>query len=304
MAHAVEAAMSLLAQERWGTFGDRDAKAHGASRSYIKRKVDDGLWVRFAEGSLGYPDWPPSFERSTWASLHCACVGAQVGPWAAAAIYGIAGFPRTRLQVLVPHGSRHTNAIATVHQTRNMPPMVRFNGFPMASRERVLCEVASQVDARRLGLAVDDQLAKRTITLPRVERVFRSLAVPGWPGLKVMGAVLAERGDSYVPARSDLEREMRVIVGTIPDIAPIYEKQIGDPVEMPHQVDCVIEAPRKLIVETDGRAYHQRMKDMAIDRRRDRRAVRLGYPTFRYLYSEIVNDREGVRKEIMEFLFG
>ena len=301
--HAIDEAVQIVARDQWGTFGDRQAKSFGASRQFIARRLERRDWVRLAEGALGFPDWPPSYERSVWTSLHAGHAAALVGPLAAAALYGFKTFARNRFDLLTPHGTTHSNPIAVVTQTRHMPQMVRFNGFPMPPRERVICEIARKVGARRLGIAIDDQLVKKTMSLPRVERTFLGLAVPGWPGLTVMQEVLAERRDDYVPPRSDLERDLRLIVAMIPDIKPFFEKQIGDKIELAHQVDCVIEWPRKLILEADGRAWHQRVREMGLDRRRDRRASALGYTTYRYLYAEIVHDREAVRQEILAYLF-
>src|SRR5688500_6952124 len=106
--------MSLLAQDQWGTFADRQAKRAGASRTLIARRVDRGHWTRFAEGSLGFPDWPASYERSLWAALHCADELAVVGGRAAAALYGAIGFPRNTLELLVPFSARNRNPIALV----------------------------------------------------------------------------------------------------------------------------------------------------------------------------------------------
>ena len=71
---------------------------------------------------------------------------------------------------------------------------------------------------------------------------------------------------------------------------------------MVHIVDCVIEDPVKLILEADGRTYHERLDDMERDRKRDRRASKLGYPTFRYLYGELTQNRQAVRDEILDFI--
>ena len=302
--HPVDRAIAAYAQQHWGTFSYRVARELGASRTFIARRMEQGAWHRFAEGSFGFHDWPASYERSLWAALHAATQGTLVGGWAAAAIYAFTGFPRTKFELLVPHGTRHLNPIALVRQTRRMPEPTTYQGFPIPARERVLCDLARQVGGRRVGRALDDLLAANKVSLAKVQRTFLELASPAWPGLRVMAAVLAERGEEYVPTRSELERELRGLIATIPGVEVAYEKQIGDPVELVQQVDCVVERPRKLILEADGRTWHQRQQDMLTDRRRDRRAAALGYPTFRFLHAEIVGDRATVRDEIAAYLLG
>ena len=302
--HPVDEAVALYAQDHWGTFSYRKARELGASRTFIARRLEQDRWLRFAEGSLGLPGWPASFARSMWKASNAARPGSIVGGWSAAALYNFTGFPRNRLELLVRHGTRHDNPIALVRQTRRWPEKIEtVEGFEVPTRERVVCEVARQVGPKRLGRAVDDLLVAQKISLPRLQTMFLSLAAPRWPGLKVMGAVLASRSEEYVPTRSELEREMRRIIATIEGVEVSFEKQIGDPIDMRHQVDCVIESPVRLIVETDGRTWHERREQMARDRQRDRRALALGYPTHRYVYEEVVHRREDVRNEIIDYVF-
>lgn len=302
--HRIDEAVIEYAEDHWGTFPDRKVIELKGSRMYIARRLGKGTWLRLAEGALGLPGWPVSFQRSLWTAVHAAPVTALVGPLSAAALYDVTGFPRNRFELLVPHGSTNTNPIAKVRQTRHMPKAMRAQGFPVPPIERVVCELARSAGAIKLGRAIDDLLVAGKIALPRVERTFLELAVPGWPGLAVMAKVLSKRSNGYVPTRSELERVLREIVDSIDGLVVVYEKQIGDPDDMVHRVDCVIEDPVKLILEVDGRAYHQRVDDMARDRRRDRRAAALGYPTFRYLYGELMESRDTVRQEIIDFVAG
>lgn len=299
--HPVDHALALLAQDQFGTFSCRQALRLGASRSLLHRRVASGRWLRFAEGSLGFPGWPPSFERSLWSGLHAAHPSAQVGPLSAAALYRMRGFARNRLEILVPHDARNRNPLLVVRQTRRMPQPVLVNGLPCPPLERTVCDVARFVGPRRLGAAVDDLLVSRRTTIARLQRTYLDLAVPAWPGYAVMAKVLAVRGEEYVPPRSDLERELDRVLSTIPGLPPRREVQIGDRVEMPHIVDRLY-APEKLIIEADGRPWHTRVADLVRDRRRDRRAAALGYTTFRYGHEELSGDVEEIRAEIKSFL--
>lgn len=294
--------LALLARDQWGTFSAGQARAVGASRSLIDRRVRSKEWVRFAEGSFGLPDWPPSFERSLFAGLHAADGRALVGAMSAAALLGVQGFPRNRLEILVPHGARNRNPIAVVRQTRRMPArQMTVRRLPCPPVERVVCEVARHVGPRRLGAVVDDLVIARRTTLPRIQREYLGLAVPAWPGYRVVAQVLAARGEEYVPTRSELERKADRILATIPGPAPRHEVSVGDRVEMPQIVDRLYVAER-LIVEIDGRAWHTRVADLVRDRRRDRRAAILGYTTFRFGHEEIDHDADGVRADVMSYL--
>lgn len=67
----------------------------------------------------------------------------------------------------------------------------------------------------------------------------------------------------------------------------------------PHRVDRLCRTP-PLIVEADGRLYHARLADMEKDRRRDRAALAMGYPTVRYGWSELTTCAREVRAELVE----
>ena len=60
---------------------------------------------------------------------------------------------------------------------------------------------------------------------------------------------------------------------------------------------------KRLIVECDGHAYHERTKDQAArDRSRDRQAQLEGLPVFRFTGSELWNDPLGCADEVLAFM--
>jgi very-short-patch-repair endonuclease len=69
----------------------------------------------------------------------------------------------------------------------------------------------------------------------------------------------------------------------------------------PHRVDRLFRVP-PLIVEGDGRLWHARLATMDRDRQRDRRALRLGYPTVRYGWHELVHSASEVQEELLDLL--
>ena len=62
------------------------------------------------------------------------------------------------------------------------------------------------------------------------------------------------------------------------------------------EVDLLVEG--LLIVELDGYAYHSGRGEYKADRRRDRRALRMGMPTMRFAYED--SDPEAVLDEVRE----
>ena len=112
-------------------------------------------------------------------------------------------------------------------------------------------------------------------------------------GAPNMTKALEGRTHGYVPARSELERLLDVVIATLPVRPPRREVDLPNREGDPHRVDRLFEDP-PLIVEGDGRLWHARLASMENDKRRDRRALLLGYPTVRYGWHELRHDAADV----------
>jgi len=77
-----------------------------------------------------------------------------------------------------------------------------------------------------------------------------------------------------------------------------FEEQV----ELPGvgRVDFLVEG--RLIVELDGRQFHDNPAQFAEDRRRDRAAAALGYRTVRFTYADVVGHPDGVIADVVAAL--
>ncbi len=301
----IEALVRAHAERQHGTFARRQARAAGASAKQIDRWISAGAWLRESGSALALPGHDPGcFLRTVWLALHHAGPDALASHWTAVALHGVAGFPRARVHLTVPHGrgNRRNPFAERVHQTVAPAAPSVVEGVPATPLPRTLVDMAKVLGPRRLGAAVDDAVASRALTIPALSSELLSLARSGRVGIKTMAVVLAEREeDGYVPPHTELERLLDGVLDTIPGPPALRQVDLAGRGEAPHRVDRLYLAP-PLIVEADGRRWHMRVRDHQRDRARDRAALRLGFPTVRYGWEELVSTPGDVRAELMALL--
>lgn len=300
--HPVDLGVFALAAAQFGVFSRRQALAAGATDSLIHRRVRQGRWLVAAPGVLAVPGHPPSFRRSLWIAWLAAPATAVVSHWSGGNLQRLPGFAPNRFTLVVPHGTTYLNPVARVFQSRAMPRLERIDGLPVASVERVLCDVARLCGPVKLAALVEEARTAERTSIVRLRREFLRLARSGRDGITTMRGVLDAYEDGPTPPRSELERRLDAILDTLPASAkrevPLPGREWSN-----DRVDRLFDAPRRLIVEGDSRRWHTRTRDFARDRQRDRDALRHGYPTVRYAYEELTDDAAGVRAELLD-LFG
>jgi hypothetical protein len=290
-----------LAERQCSVFARWQVLAAGGSDPLTRRRLVAGRWIQPDHAVYGFPGRAPSYRRSLWIALLGVGPHAVVSHWAAGAIHGLAGFPPTRFTLVVPHGSYGRTSIAVVHRTCAPPVPVIVDGFPVTSVERTLVDLGKVVGPRRLGTALDDAVVTGKCRLAAVQRTFLDLARSGRKGITTMRMVLDARGEAYVPPRSELERLLDGVLATIP-VEVTHEAPLPGREWSNERVDRIVHAPRRLIVEADGRKWHARMEAMARDHERDRDNLRAGYPTVRYCWDELRHHRQSVRDELLALL--
>ncbi|HEX2850490.1 MAG TPA: hypothetical protein VHN98_08045 [Acidimicrobiales bacterium] len=304
MLHPVDAAMREHAAQQHSTFARRQALAAGASPEFINGRVQSGDWIRESLQALSFPGHDPAcVRRRIWLALHQAGPDAVASHWAAMALHQVEGFPLARVAVTVPHGQgNHRNPFGKVHQTVAPASPVLIDGIPTTPLARTLVDMGKVLGKKRLGEAVDDAVAARRLTIPALSAVYLPLARSGREGVRTMAAVLATRDEEgYVPPHTVLERLLDDVLDTLPGPRALRQYDIGGRHGLPHRVDRIFLMP-PLIVEGDGRRWHMRVRDQKRDRERDRHALRLGYPTARYGWEELMYEREAVRAELLALL--
>lgn len=296
-----DASIAATAARQYGVFDRRQVLDAGFTPRMVESRLASGRWLAVAYGVYAFADHPPSFRRSLWIAKLDAGPKALVSHESGGTLHTFSGCPPSRFAVSVPHGAHHRNSIATVHQTTRPATPVFVDGLPVTPPARTIVDLAKVMGPRRLAHILDDAVARRLVGLERVRRCWLDLAVSGRPGMEMLGRLLHERGEGFVPPRSELERALDFVLAQVPGPPPVREFDIAGWGERPQRVDRLY-GDEFVIVEGDGRAWHTRVADFARDRRRDRLAVRKKYTPLRYAYEELVGDTEDVVDELCDIL--
>lgn len=292
-----------LAISQEGVLCRRQLMAHGVPRGVVARWHKSGRLIRVlpAVYSLGRP-------ATEHASLSMAAVLAG-GPRAVltgragAAILGF-GEPSTFIEVIRPEGAMrrlrgsgtHSDTTVLIHRglTGVRRSVARVGAIPVAAVEHILIGFAGSLNDRELR---DYFLAAgRTdrLTAARLERIRKTeWRFPGRP--RLMDLV-----DLWDPAkgklRSHLESEFRLTCAEQSVPLPETNRMIEA-----DEVDAVW-WDEMLVVELDGRRFHDDPVAQRKDAAKTRRLTRLGFLVLRFTWEEVTSRPREVARRILAAL--
>ncbi len=275
---------------------------HGVSRSAIDRRLRTGALARTLPGVYVVAGSPDTVARRRWVAL--LAVGAQVvlSFDTAARIHRLNAVAATGpVVVTVPHSGSQALAGVVVHQISDLTAddVMDVDGFPVTSVPRTIVDLAATWRQGRLRLALDDAVAAKRTTDAEVGTCLRSVARRGKPGVQLLARLLDERGPGEAPPASVLERDFFVLVARSPLPDPKRQYPLPRTDGVPGLVDAAWPGV-KLIVEVDGRRWHQRLADIKRDRDRDLHAAAQGWQVVRLLHEHIVRAPEETLRQLLE----
>jgi predicted transcriptional regulator of viral defense system len=294
-ARHIDEAIAAIAHRQFGVFSRRQALESTAGRSLVRRRVVAGLWVPVADGVYRLREFPGSWHAALMTAVLATSGPAVVSHEAAAAMHGLATFRPGRVVVTIRHGAGRQRRGVTVHQLDDVASehVTRLDGIPVTTIARTVIDLAAVCRRGRVAHVVDELLADERGTIEQLCSCFDSVARHGKPGLATLRVVLASHSPGYVPPQSKLERLLlRVLAaGGLPRPCLQYPFPGRRPGE--GRVDAAY-PEAKLIIEVDGRRWHTRRKDFAVDRGRDNEATLAGWRTLRFTWSELTKEPASV----------
>jgi hypothetical protein len=300
---AMDQAVRRFADRQCGMFSAIQAHSAGASPKVIKWRVETGTWERVTRGVYRLPGAPDTWKQRLWIALLVAGPCAAVAREAAAALWGIPGFPEGPVEIVAAHGMKdHRLRYGKFHETRRLPSshVTIVDGIPVTTLERTLFDLAGAVNEKRADRAIENVLARRHTTVERLWGVWADIAAPHRPGTRVMRKLLIKRGPAYVARESELEIRFTELLDAYGIAQPSWQVDIGDD-DFIGRVDCLFRRAR-LIVELDGRIGHVGPLDEARDAARDKRLRALGYRVRRFTWADVVLRPRWVISELQQEL--
>lgn len=262
----------------------------GLTPSAADRRVRSGRLTVELPGVYTVPGSPDTALRRRWVALLAVGPAAVLSFDSAARVHRLAAVPADGPTVLtVPHSGWQRLPGVVVHQISDLSPDDRIvlDHLPVTSVRRTIVDLAATWRRGRVAVTLDDAVAARKTTYAEVGECLRSVARRGKPGVRLLTALLDERGPGAVPPASVLERDFFGLVDRSPLPAPVRQHPLPRNDGALGLVDAAWPGVR-LIVEVDGRRWHQRIADLKRDRDRDLQAAAAGWQVLRLLHEHIV----------------
>jgi very-short-patch-repair endonuclease len=283
---SLEHGIAEVATRQHGSVSRPQLLALGLSPAAISRRLLAGRLIRLHTGVYAVGDLALPPGGRIMAAILATGDGAVASHRTAAMIWGILkwlGWPevtspgrRRPRPGLIPHTSPLLADEVTIR-----------NGVPLTTPSRTLLDLASVLDLAELRRAINEAHAQRLRLAPSLpELVERHPRRRGAANLRLL---LAEDQVGLGITKREFEAAFFEFLTEEGFPAPL----INHPVAVGSDVFTVDFAwPRaRLIVETDGDAFHSTPQRRARDKRNDRRLRSIGWSVIRVAWAHLIHDR-------------
>jgi hypothetical protein len=270
------------AARQYGVFSLTQASSVGMTPKMIETRRVNGAWVPMAPSVYALRSAPPKWERQMAAAL-LTREGAIVAGRAAAYLHDLPGFRQSRPTIMVGPTGNARSPLATVIRSRyfDLIERDRVRGFETSAEADTIVTLAKDHSGNDLERVVDEVLARGSCSVQTLVDVAARRSHS--PGLrKLLPIIEARLPGAYQPPTSELERLLYRLVDH-PAIPPTTRQLPFHFQEVDATVDLYIPAWR-LIVEGDGRRWHNRKADHERDRLRDNEATAHGFAVLRFTW--------------------
>jgi predicted transcriptional regulator of viral defense system len=283
------------------------ASTVGVSASVLVRRAEAGALERLDHSVYRVAGAPDTLSQRLL--LACWRTGdtALVSHRTAAMVWGLDGFDRAPLEVLIDRRAPHRRARRglIVHRMDGIEERdrtVRATSIPVTSVARTLLDLAAVVPPRRLEQALEDAQRRSLCSFEQVASRFVRWARRGRRGVAVMRPLLAERVGEQVPTASELERQMLLLcrAASIEDPVGQHPVDLGDTT-----VYLDLAWPDRLLaVECDGMFTHGTNLQLPWDAERQNQLQLRGWLVLRYTHRQIRTDPDQCRDEVRRAYLG
>jgi hypothetical protein len=289
--------VAALSRKQHGVWSREQAVRRGMTPTMIRARVRSGEWVRLDHGVYGHVAVPPTWERSLMAAV-LAEPWAAVSHRAAAVLHELTGYRPGRPEITIRPNANARGRLAIAHRGVDVRTTT-VRGIPTVTVAQAIVDLSQLSSEAKVATALSDRAASSPHLLDAVRDRYCELAPRGGRNLRTLASILERFGAGAAVERSVLEQQLvQVLTGRgIPPVvweAPFPGRSPGS-----QRVDGLIEDWR-LVVEGDGRTWHERVEDFERDRRRDAEAAAAGYLTLRFTYHQLTVEQRWVRRIVLE----
>lgn len=297
MDRSPDAHLAAIARRQAGAFNRAQATASQVTPKMLRTRVTNGEVEQLDVDVWAFTSAPASWLRDCWAAALLHPIAALSHETAAAHL-GLDVDRSRPIHVTVPLGADHRSSAAEVHRSRHHR-FALHDGLRVTRFEQLLVQLAAtRPDLVRTvlhaGVNVDPRRLDRV--LRHVDRLSGS-RLPGLRGLLELAVDL----EGEPPTQSELERRLFEVLGRVPGMPPV-QRQAPAPwsPDTGSMVDALV-PDWKLVLEADGRRYHQRVADFERDRWRDAEAAVHGLHVMRFTHVRIRDDWSGIVDQLVRY---
>lgn len=293
--------IATLAATQHGVFSDRQARLR-LSRSAIHHRLSRGRWLEVLRRVYRIPGAPVTGRSELMAAVLASGDGAVASHESAAHLWGLPGFDLLPAHVTVQRRPRRLEGIETT-QTFTFPSSHRgvVDDIPCTSVARTLFDLCGTIRPQRAERALDTALGRGLVTVEAMRETLEQMGRQGRDGTAVMTLLLAPRDDGYIAPESELEARFLRLVREADLPIPDQQVDLGDDEGWIGRVDFLFRGAA-LVVEVDGKAFHDGLLDRRADAGRDARLNAAGFRVERFRWNDVVHRSEQVRERLRELL--
>ena len=292
---AAERLVAEIATAQCGTFSVRQADAAGVTERQRRHLLEIGRWARLAHGVLGLPGHRDTWARQLWvAHLHSRSAGV-IARRSAGLRHGLRTIDVTDgrpVELLTPRSAGRALEGTKRLRTDTLLPseIVDVRGLPTTDPTRTIVDLSEVMRIGRLEESAETFLLTKRTTPEALAATHERLRSPARPGVMMQRLLDVLGTDGTALDRSELERLLVALIDQSGLPTPRWEYPLPTTTSMRGFVDCCWPEVR-LIVEADGRRWHDRRQQAELDLARDHEAAELGFHTLRFRHSHLAYDR-------------
>lgn len=289
-----DADFATIAARQLGLFTRTQARAAGATRSIMRRRLARGRWVQLHPDVFRLAGAPQSWQQSLHAAWLAAGPAAVVSHRAAAHVWELPGIAPD-VELTLPIGNNPYVPGVRVHHSRALPPIdvAQHDGLPVTTASRTLIDLSAALDRTALQRVFDHCLGQRLTTTAFLTRRLDSLGHQGRAGSARLSELLAEAsGDGRRP-ESELERGLWDLLVQLPGPRPMAQYEVRLPGGRRARLDVAYPDIR-LGIEADSYAHHSSPSDWANDHTRRNALVAAGWRILPVTWDDVFRRPESV----------
>jgi very-short-patch-repair endonuclease len=292
------AVLSQLGLRTHGVFRGREAERRGVTRDQLTTLLRTGVIVRELRDTYRVAAVQKSPEQRLHAALLWAGDGSAAARASAGAVYELEGVrhPATP-EIVLPRARRARSDLVVVHRTSNPPALMlgTRRGFRVTGVEATLLALAGVLAGEQLEIACEDARRRRLTSVPALQAYLERFGTSGRNGTAALRRLLREL-DAKHPSRSTLEvkaRRLLVAHGRREFIREFPLTWHG----RTYRFDFAFPAAR-VIVETNGRRWHDDPVDYEADQEKWSVPARHGYRIVFATWDKVTRRPEALLAEL------